>query len=86
MSQSQFDDVLSKMSYKGPKKSINKKYFDTNSLEDFAFAEGVDYKLDNVIMKDNELIFNLGHLAIQGICLRVKDHPETGIPNKNFEI
>ena len=52
----------------------------------YAFANGIEFKTFDLMIKQDEIVFNNGHLFIQGEPLRIKDHPDTGIPFKNFEI
>jgi hypothetical protein len=52
----------------------------------YAFANGIEFKTFDLMIKQDEIVFNNGHLFIQGEPLRIKDHPDTGLPFKNFEI
>jgi hypothetical protein len=81
------NEALIKMNMPGLKQSSKSRtYFDTNNLEVYAFAPGIEMKTFDAIIKSEEIVFNNGHLYIQGENLRISDHPDTGLPFKNFEI
>ena len=82
---SEFNATLSKLKLPGLKLiEVGRTYFDSNNLE--VSVHGLDFSTSNVVIMGEVMTFKKGHLFVQGENLRISDHPETGLPNKNFEI
>jgi hypothetical protein len=59
---------------------------DTNKLEDYAYLQ-LEYDDLNVEEEEDGAVkFENGFAHLYSDKLRILDHPETGLPNKNFNI
>jgi hypothetical protein len=84
-SKSDFNEALLKLKLPGiAPHPFGKTYFDSNNLE--VYTHGLEFSTKNVVILNDEMTFKKGHLFVQGESLRIKDHPDTGLPFKNFEI